>query len=250
MNVVRYLFSLLAVAALLALVGCNGSAPGLDPTVTFTFPDGTNLPFLSAGTVLVIKGAATLADATSNPITDIQWTQNPAIGTFSSTSMLETTWRITDPTSITAHTEVTLTVTVKTLEGGKRTSSIHLIILPLGEGDLLVPVVSWDPTAMNAENPSNISLPNIVGGTAMLIKGTVTSLDASNLITGYSWSAINNTSGGTTAADIGTFNVPSIFGATWTAPTVATPQDITLMLTITTVKGGASQHTLDVTVNP
>ena len=132
MNAVRSFIGLLAVAALFIFAGCSGPAPGLDPIVTFDFPSTTELPYFSADGVLVIEGDISVNNEDSNPVTSIQWAQSPAIGVFTSTTTMGTSWRVQPDlvATITSPTDVTLTVTVKTLQGGLRVVPLDLVILP------------------------------------------------------------------------------------------------------------------------
>lgn len=124
------LCAVLALVVVLGLAGCGGDSPGLNPTVTFTFEDGTTLPSVGASEVLLIKGEAKSADEAGNPITSIQWSQSPALGTFSSPKTLETSWQVTNPAAITAQTPVTLTVEVETLRGGRTSKTLNLLVQP------------------------------------------------------------------------------------------------------------------------
>ena len=132
MNTLRYLIGLLAVATMMVIMGCSGPSAGLDPEVTFDFPGDTPLPFLPADSVLVIDGTAKVANAQSNPITSIRWTQDPEIGVFASETTLGTSWRVRPEVVglIDEPTDVTLTVTVETLLGGRRVVPINLVLIP------------------------------------------------------------------------------------------------------------------------
>ncbi len=132
MTIFRASFAILALAAMLGLVGCGGgSTLALDPTVTFTVDDSTLLPNLPATGVLVISGDAKTEDSETNPITSVRWTQRPALGTFLSPYTMNTSWVVTNPAAVTAPTPVTLTVEVKTLLGGKTVKQLHLLVQPV-----------------------------------------------------------------------------------------------------------------------
>jgi len=132
MQALRYLMGLLAVVTILMIAGCNGPAPGLDPIINLNqFSSG--LPYLAANRQMSIDGELRVNDANNNPVTSIRWTQAPAIGTFASPTTLATAWRVRPELidTITEPTDVTLTVTVETLQGGRRVVPVNLIIMPL-----------------------------------------------------------------------------------------------------------------------
>jgi hypothetical protein len=133
MKALRYLSGLLALAALLALVGCGGSSPGLDPVISFTFTGATDLPNLTADTTLKIATTATVA--AGDQVISAQWIELPqegggTIGQFSSPTTLNTNWAVVDPDGITEATPVTLQLTVKTLNGGETVTPVNLIVNP------------------------------------------------------------------------------------------------------------------------
>jgi len=120
-------------AALLAITGCFGPAPGLDPVINFSYPGDTTLPNIGAGTVLQITAAAGVTEG--DQVTEVRWTELPqpgggTIGVFSTPSTLSTTWVVEDPGSIDAPTPVTLLLTVETLNGGETATPINLIVNP------------------------------------------------------------------------------------------------------------------------
>ncbi|MHB0935848.1 MAG: hypothetical protein ACYDCO_02135 [Armatimonadota bacterium] len=133
MKALRYITGFLALAALLVLVGCGGSSPGLDPVINFNFGD-TTLPNMNADTTLEIT--ATAGVASGDKVIDVDWTEveqpgGGTIGLFSSPTTLNTTWVVTDPASILAPTPVTLLLRVETLNGGETETPIFLIINPV-----------------------------------------------------------------------------------------------------------------------
>ena len=134
MKLRHLIYGLLAVAAMLVFAGCSGNAPGLDPVISFEFTNGEELPNLTADTVLGINTTATVASG--DQVTDVQWTEVPqsdteeTIGLFSTPESLDTNWGVASPELIVAPKNVTLLLTVKTLNGGETTTPIELIILP------------------------------------------------------------------------------------------------------------------------
>jgi len=132
MNALRYITGFLALAALLVLVGCGGSSPGLNPVVKFDFGE-TTLPNITADMTLDITTTAGVA--TGDQVIDVEWTEveqpgGGTIGLFSSPTTLNTTWAVVDPASIMEATPVTLLLRVETLDGGETTTPINLIVSP------------------------------------------------------------------------------------------------------------------------
>jgi len=129
----RYLLGLLLLAALLAIPGCFGPAPGLNPVINFSFPGDSTLPNIDADTTLQITADAGVADG--DQVTDVQWTELPqpddgTVGVFSSPTTLNTTWAVEDSASILTPTPVTLQLKVETLNGGETVTPINLIVNP------------------------------------------------------------------------------------------------------------------------
>ena len=237
MIIIRNASWLFLLGLVLALAGCYGPSPGLDPVISFTFPDGTTLPDLPSGTVLHVKGDATTADSSGNPITSYQWTQTPAnAGTFSSTTTLETTWLAPTLKATDKPLNVTLILTVKSLKGGKAVKPLNLIIVPPSSAS-----ITLDLTAMNAENPQAIDLPLIEVNTPLQMQGAATAVDpVNNPIITYAWSANPST-----AATIN--NAAGMFNATIT-PTATGP--LTVTLTVTLLSGQTVQKSLTLLVKP
>jgi len=229
MTIIRKLSWGFLIGIVLGLAGCYGPSPGLSPVISFTFPDDTTLPNLPSGGLVHIKGDATTGDSTNNPITSYQWTQTPAnAGTFSSLSTLETTWRAPTLKSTDQPLNVTITLTVKSLKGGKAVKPVNLIVAPPSGAN-----VTLDLTAMNAENPATINLPLIEVGTQLLIKGAATATDPINNPISVLWSVSPNTAA--------TINGAANFSAV-VIPT--TPGPFTLTLTVTTFSGQTFQRSL------
>lgn len=251
MTPLRYsLLLMVAAVALLLLAGCGGSpsdrSPGLNPTVTFTFPEDTTLPNLLSGGVLHITGDATTGDSETNPITSYAWTQNPLnAGTFSSTNTLETTWRAPDyPGPGQLH--VVLTLTVKTLLGGETVKPINILVTPPVIPPVQNPAVTWNFAAMNyTDSDGNpvVNMPRMRGGAVLRIRGTVaTDNTTTNPVTGYEWVQEPD--------NAGVFSATNVLETTWSAPTVTEPTLVTLTVTVRTLLGGQSTNKLNVVVLP
>jgi hypothetical protein len=129
MQALRYLLGSLALATLLALLGCSGPAPGLNPIVSIAFS-----PVITADQALDLDATATTASGDS--VTEVEWVEVPqtgsgeTIGLFSSPTTLDTAWTVVDPAAITVPTQVTLILTVETLKEGKTVTPINVIVNP------------------------------------------------------------------------------------------------------------------------
>jgi len=136
MRLLRYIPVFLLLAALLAIPGCSGQAPGLDPAINFSYPADTTLPNINADTTLQITADADVADG--DQVISARWTELPqpgggTIGVFSSPTTLATSWVVEDPGAIIVPTPVTLLLTVETLNGGETATPINLIVNPAVE---------------------------------------------------------------------------------------------------------------------
>lgn len=132
MKALRYIAGFLALAALLVLVGCGGSSPGMNPVLNFDFGE-TTLPNITADMTLEITTTASVS--AGDQVIDVEWTEveqpdGGTIGLFSSPTTLNTTWGVVDPASITGATPVTLLLRVETLNGGETTTPINLLVSP------------------------------------------------------------------------------------------------------------------------
>ena len=229
--------------ALMGLVGCYGPSPGLNPVIAFTYPDGTTLPNLAAGSVLHVQGTGTTNDSTGNPITSYAWSQTPATGAtagkFSSLTTLETTWLAPSWTGP-GNLAVRLTLTAISLKGGKTVKTIDLNIVPPGAPLLAQkPSIVWDYAGMNAVNALKINLPLIEVGTPLRILGTATAADpTNNPIVSYAWSDNTGTPN--------LFTAPDVFNTVWLAPPTA-GLTATLTLAVTTEDGAVTTKQLIVT---
>ncbi len=128
-----------AAALLLAVAGCYGPSPSLDPVInwkitmpdTKTDPTAVALPYMKSGEVVLVD-STDVKVSDSDRVTSVAWTQTPAVGTFTSTDTLTTTWaapilKVGDPPL-----PVALSMTVKTELGGKSVNVVHVIVLPPG----------------------------------------------------------------------------------------------------------------------
>ena len=220
---------------LLGINGCYGPAPGNNPTVSLTL-DPT-APYMLAGQKLVITGSYS-----SNPdqIISAIWSANPNVGSFliELTNSLSNTWIA--PSLALGQTEnVTLTLTVKTLNGGL--SVTHELVKVV----TVVPEYTFNTAAMASQVPT---FPQIPSGTDLTIAGTAgfNGTPSGDSIATYQWSA---TAPG--SASPGAFSNPASPNPIWMAPSLAAtdqPYPVTLNVLVTSAFGIQENCTLTLTV--
>lgn len=233
--------TILAGVALMGLTGCYGPSPGLNPSIAFSFPDDSSLPYLQSGGKLVIKGEANPpVDAASNPVISASWSQDPPIGQFVITSpnAVENIWQAP---AVTQATPVTLALSMKTLLGGEGSTRMTVIVVPQ------LPSFTFDTSRMSSEVAGFPSA--VKSGASVTIRGSGQMSDAGfNTINGYQWTATADVK-----ANSGTFDSSTKQNPVWTAPTLAQgaqPVPVSLIVQMSTSTGLSGTSKLDVTVVP
>jgi hypothetical protein len=216
------LIALLAVSAMgLLVTGCNGPAPGLNPTVTLTLPADQAWPYFPADGLLLVQGAAKVSNDAQNPVISHKWEDGGA-GLFVTNQTgdadLSTVWRAP---KVAVATDVTLTLTVKTLQGGKSEKSVQLIVQPIDGKP------QFDFAEMQAAYPDL----QVNEMEAVPVLGTVTGLTAGVSVTKFAW---------TVTPAVGTLVGPNTQHPYWVPPLISTndvgvkvPLDVVLTVTMT-----------------
>jgi len=126
-------------ALLLGIAGCYGNTASLDPVISwkFTAPDPQDpaavaLPYIRSGGVLIVTNGSAVAQGANDQIISYRWSQDPDVGTFTSTDTINTTWAAPILQPGEPVMPVTLTLVTKTLYGGQSTNKVNLLVLPPG----------------------------------------------------------------------------------------------------------------------
>jgi hypothetical protein len=268
---------LLLVAAIVtcALAGCNGAAPGLDPSASVTVNGGNTSKNIPSGTSVALLGSATVVDTTNNPVVSMSWSQSTdtsggSLGTFlnNSNAPSNTTSPYTSSNNWLAPTNtpttgenIYITLTVKTLLKGSASYTTVLNIQPASG----VPIFAFLNSSTNQSNVyyylSGIKTTftgSVPGGTQLYLGGTpmVGNVVYTDPLL-FQWAEVPS---GISYA----FDHPNTQDPIWTAPasqytTVTTPSGSTvqvlvpqtfyLSVTLTTQSGSSSTSYLVVVVN-
>lgn len=245
----RQVFTALVAAACLVvvLVGCDGPAPGLNPTLTVQVAGSDKWSNIEAGSTVPLTSTSKTAD--NDLITKTTWSASPAIGKMLIDSPVAMNNAWVAP-SVSLPTDVDIILHVETKMGGKTDMIVHLVVVPRGN----LPIYEFSAALF-------------AGGTANVKEGTLIQLDGDVKVNNikisdptdlvnydnsikYEWAGIySNTE---------VFDHPNIKAPKWTAPSLAIdpqsgskiPETHYLKVTVTTKDGYSSVNNIVVNVVP
>ena len=184
-------------------------------SVTITVLSGPTVSIVPVEPAMVSGGAVVVLEATSGsadvPGATRLWTATPNVGTFSNAAAEDTTW--TAPAATAVDQVVTLTLTVTDSGGGGARDRVMITVLS-------GPTVSIQTADQTVNGGASIQL-------------QATSDNSGKGIT-LAWTATVTDPEGTTAPVMGGSRFspgPAVEDPTWTAPTTAANQKVTLTLT-------------------
>jgi hypothetical protein len=238
------------VCLVVALVGCDGPAPGLNPTLTVQVAGSDKWSNIEAGSTVPLTSTSKTAD--NDVITKTTWTAwsaNAPIGKMLVDGPVAMNNAWVAP-SVINPTEVDIVLHVETRMGGKTDMIVHLVVVPRGNLPLY-----------------DFSAALFAGGTANVKEGTMIQLDGdvkvNNIIISdptdvanydtqlkYEWAGIYSNNE--------VFDHPYIKSPKWTAPTLAIdpqsgnkiPETHYLKVTVSTKNGYSSVNNIVVNVIP
>ena len=207
----------------------------VDVRVQLKLPDGTDLTFqVPLGTPPTASASASAAQVYGGrpvmltgggidfdgTLVGFQWTASPNVGTFADAMSASTTWTAPNATFTTQPVSLTLTVTDN---NGLTDSETVMVTVQANT----LPTVSFITSDAS-----------VAGNSVITLTGSASDNEAGVLR--YEWTA---------SPDMGVFGDDAALSTTWTAPaSLATDQDIMLMLTVTDVSGGVTTVSETITV--
>ncbi|MEI6521410.1 MAG: hypothetical protein WCO98_15435, partial [bacterium] len=155
----RQVLSVLVAAACLvvALVGCNGPAPGLNPTLTVQVAGSDKWSNIEAGSTVPLTSTSKTAD--NDVVIKTIWSASPALGKMLVDAPVAMNNAWVAP-SVILPTNVDIILHVETKMGGKTDMIVHLVVVPRGN----LPIYEFSAALF-------------AGGTANVKEGTLIQLD-------------------------------------------------------------------------
>ncbi len=247
----RQVFTTLVAACLVvALVGCDGPAPELNPTLTVQVAGSDKWSNIEAGSTVPLTSTSKTAD--NDSITKTTWTAlsaNMPIGKMlvDAPIAMNNAW-VAPP--VTISTNVDIILHVETKMGGKTDMVIHLIVVPRGN----LPIYEFS-AALFAGGKANVNAGTLIQLDGDVKVNNVIISDSTDLVNydaslKYEWAGIySNTE---------VFDHPNMKSPKWTAPTLALdpqsgspiPETHYLKVTVTTKDGYSSINNIVVNVIP